>query len=50
LLRTRRRHGLRRNDWNIPDPKGQPPERVRAIRDEIRERVERLLASERLVS
>jgi arsenate reductase len=28
--------GLRRLDWNLPDPKGQPPERVRAIRDDIR--------------
>ena len=33
-----------RRDWPIDDPKGQPIERVRAIRDEIRARVERLLA------
>jgi arsenate reductase len=38
--------GLRRDDWNLPDPEGQPPERVRAIRDDIRARVERLIASE----
>jgi arsenate reductase (thioredoxin) len=31
--------GLRRLDWALPDPKDQPPERVRAIRDEIRSRV-----------
>ena len=37
--------GLEREDWNLPDPKGQPPERVRAIRDEIRVRVERLVAA-----
>lgn len=33
-----------RLDWPLPDPKGQSVERVRAIRDEIRERVESLLA------
>jgi len=38
--------GLRRQDWNLPDPKGQPIERVRAIRDEIRDRVERLVRVE----
>ena len=38
--------GLRRLDWNIPDPKDQAPERVGAIRDEIRARVEQLIASE----
>lgn len=38
--------GLRVLDWGLPDPKGQPPERVRAIRDEIRARVEALVASE----
>jgi len=25
--------GLERADWELPDPKGQPPERVRAIRE-----------------
>ena len=38
--------GLRRQDWNLPDPKGQPIERVGAIRDEIRRRVEELIAAE----
>ena len=38
--------GLRRQDWNLPDPKGQPIERVRTIRDEIRRRVEELIAGE----
>jgi arsenate reductase len=38
--------GLRRQDWNLPDPKGQPIERVRTIRDEIRRRVEQLIAAE----
>lgn len=31
--------GLRRDDWPLPDPKGQPVERVREIRDGIRVRV-----------
>lgn len=35
--------GLRRDDWPIDDPKGQPPARVRAVRDEIRARVDRFL-------
>ena len=30
-------------DWNLPDPKGKSIEEVRAIRDEIRARVEALL-------
>ena len=30
-------------DWALPDPKGKPIEEVRAIRDEIRARVEQLL-------
>ena len=38
--------GLRREDWELPDPKGQPIDRVRAIRDEIRARVQRLVAAE----
>jgi arsenate reductase len=38
--------GLRRMDWNIPDPKGQPARRVREIRDEVRTRVKELVASE----
>ncbi|MBI2682532.1 MAG: arsenate reductase ArsC [Acidobacteriales bacterium] len=36
--------GLERDDWPLPDPKGQPPERVREIREEIRERVKRLVS------
>ena len=35
--------GVRREDWVLPDPKGQPIERVRAIRDDIRDRVQRLV-------
>ncbi len=33
----------RRLDWDIPDPKGQPLEQVRTIRDEIERRVKALL-------
>lgn len=36
--------GLRREDWPLEDPKGKPIERVREIRDEIRRRVEELIA------
>jgi arsenate reductase len=36
--------GKRYEDWNLDDPAGQPIERVRPIRDEIRRRVEELLA------
>jgi arsenate reductase (thioredoxin) len=38
--------GLRRDDWPLEDPKGKPLARVREIRDEIRGRVETLLARE----
>ena len=38
--------GVAREDWPLDDPKGQPLERVRAIRDDIRARVEALLARE----
>lgn len=38
--------GLRREDWNLADPHGQSMDRVRAIRDEIRGRVGRLIAAE----
>jgi len=31
-------------DWGLPDPKGRPMDEVRAIRDEIRARVEAVLA------
>lgn len=37
--------GLERLDWNLPDPKGLPLERVRAIRDDIRARVLELVRS-----
>jgi arsenate reductase len=36
--------GVAREDWPLEDPKGKPLERVRAIRDEIRQRVLQLLA------
>lgn len=36
--------GLRREDWPLPDPKDQSLASVRVIRDEIRARVEALLA------
>ena len=36
--------GVPRADWPLDDPKGQPLDRVRQIRDEIRARVERLIA------
>jgi arsenate reductase len=38
--------GLRVVDWPLADPKGQGPEVVRRIRDEIRERVRSLAESE----
>ena len=38
--------GLRRDDWPLQDPKGQPAARVREIRDDIRARVEALLTAE----
>lgn len=37
--------GLERTDWPLEDPKGKPVERVREIRDDIRERVARLVAT-----
>lgn len=40
--------GLRRDDWPLRDPKGLPMEQVRAIRDEVKERVQSLIAAERL--
>lgn len=32
-------------DWGLPDPKGQPPERVREIRDMVKQKVSDLLAT-----
>jgi arsenate reductase (thioredoxin) len=40
--------GVRREDWPLEDPKGKPIETVRAIRDEIRRRIEDLIARDRL--
>ena len=37
--------GVECENWNLPDPKSLTPERVRAIRDEIRDRVEQLIAT-----
>ena len=36
--------GKRYIDWDLPDPKGRPIDEVRAIRDEIRTRIEALAA------
>ena len=38
--------GASRDDWPLDDPKGKPLEQVRAIRDEIRERVWTLVERE----
>jgi len=35
--------GAKREDWSLPDPKGQPLERVRQIRDEIRKRIHEMV-------
>jgi arsenate reductase len=35
--------GVERDDWPLDDPKGQPVERVREIRDEVQRRVTGLL-------
>lgn len=40
--------GLRRDDWPLPDPKGQGIESVRQTRDEIKRRILQLLAQEQL--
>ena len=37
--------GVPHEDWALPDPKDEPVERVREIRDQIRARVEALIAS-----
>jgi arsenate reductase len=39
--------GARRDDWPLPDPKGQPLDQVRQIRDEIERRVAALMSAER---
>ncbi len=38
--------GLRRDDWPLEDPKGKPIERVREIRDRIRDQVRALIERE----
>lgn len=38
--------GARRDDWPIADPKGQPPDAVRAIADEVERRVLALISSQ----
>ncbi|MGC1461723.1 MAG: arsenate reductase ArsC [Terracidiphilus sp.] len=40
--------GLRRNDWPLRDPKGLSAEQVRAIRDEVKQRVQELIEQEDL--
>lgn len=35
--------GLETRDWPLEDPKGKSPDRIRAIRDEIRDRVKELV-------
>ncbi len=35
--------GVRYEDWELDDPAGQPIEKVREVRDDIRRRVEQLL-------
>ena len=37
---------LKRDDWSLEDPKGKPVEKVREIRDDIRERVRLLVERE----
>jgi len=40
--------GAHREDWPLEDPKGQPVERVRQIRDEIRQRVRQFIVDHAL--
>ena len=40
--------GLRRDDWPLPDPKGLPLVQVRAIRDEVKSRVQGLIHNDGL--
>jgi arsenate reductase (thioredoxin) len=42
--------GVRRDDWPLEDPKGKSIELVRAIRDDIRARVEALVVREGVAS
>ena len=38
--------GVIRDDWPLEDPKGKPIDTVRSIRDDIRHRVEALIADQ----
>jgi arsenate reductase (thioredoxin) len=38
--------GTKREDWPLEDPKGKPIEKVREIRDHIRNRVQALIDRE----
>ncbi len=40
--------GLRRDDWLLRDPKGLPVDEVRAIRDDVKTRVQNLVEVERI--
>jgi protein-tyrosine-phosphatase len=40
--------GLVRDDWPLPDPKGQGSESVREIRDNIRQRIVELLENKQI--
>jgi arsenate reductase (thioredoxin) len=40
--------GLRRDDWSLRDPKGLSAAEVRAIRDEVKQRVQELIEQENL--
>jgi arsenate reductase len=42
--------GLRRADWLLTDPKGRPLDEVRAIQDDIRERIAALITEERVAA
>jgi arsenate reductase (thioredoxin) len=38
--------GVRRDDWPLSDPKGRPMDEVRAVRDDIKARVAKLIEAE----
>jgi arsenate reductase len=38
--------GAKREDWRLEDPKRKPIEKIREIRDEIRDRVTALITAE----
>ena len=42
--------GAKRHDWPLEDPKGKPIEKVREIRDQIRDRVQQLIEAEGLTA